>query len=156
MTPTATSARAVVLLRGTELLDPDTLEMLAQLHPDCIWRTPQGIPIDALEKPVMPVRAQVTSDALRAHHAAMDAAWLHETLEILREIALRQETISADDLWQHMLSPPRDPRTGMSTLMLAAERGGMIAKTSDTRPTIRQRSGGRRVRVWRSLLYQPR
>ena len=151
MSATATRARAVVLLRGSMLLDPETLEPIAALHADDRWRTPEGIEIDTLETAVTPVRAQVTTAALRAHHEAMDAAWLEETLRV---IAQRQPNVTTDDVWSEILSPPRDPRTGMSTLMLAAERMRLIAKTDETQPTIRPASGGRRVRIWRSLIYR--
>lgn len=154
MTKTATRARAIALLHGPVLLDPETLEPIAELHPDNRWRTPDGIEIDALESATTPVRAQVTTAALRAHHEAMDAAWLEESLTVLQAIAERQPTVTTDDLWSEILSPPRDPRTGMSKLMLAAERMQLIAKTAVTQPTIRPTSGGRRVRVWRSLIYR--
>ena len=154
MSATATRARAVVLLRGSMLLDPETLEPIAALHADDRWRTPEGIEIDTLETAVTPVRAQVTTAALRAHHEAMDAAWLEESLATLRVIAERQPNVTTDDVWSEILSPPRDPRTGMSTLMLAAERMRLIAKTDETQPTIRPTSGGRRVRIWRSLIYR--
>jgi hypothetical protein len=156
VSPVATRSRAVVLLRGQVLLDPDTLEPVAELHPGGVWRTPDGIEIDALEQAVSPVRPQVTSAALRAHHEAMDAAWLDESLPILRAIAERQPTLTTDDVWTALLSPPRDPRTGMSTLMRTAAREGLIAQTEDTQQTIRQTSGGRRVRIWRSLVSEPR
>ncbi len=38
--------------------------------------------------------------------------------------------------------------------MRTAERMQLIAKTDDTQQTIRQMSGGRRVRIWRSLVYE--
>jgi hypothetical protein len=156
MSALATRTRAVVLLRGPVLLDPETLEPLAELDALGVWRTPDGIEIDALEKAVSPVRAQVTSAALRAHHEAMDAAWLAESLPILRTIAERQPTLTTDDVWTAILSPPRDPRTGMSMLMRTAARMGLIAQTEKTQQTIRQTSGGRRVRIWRSLVCDPR
>lgn len=154
MTGTATHMRAVALLRGGVVLDPETLETIAELHADDRWRTPDGIEIDTLETAVARVRAQVTSAALSAHNKALDDAWLDTSLLILRAIAQQQPCVSTDDVWMAKPPEPRDPRTAMSKLMLAAERIHLIAKTDATQPTIRPRSGGRRVRVWRSLIYR--
>ena len=40
--------------------------------------------------------------------------------------------------------------------MRTAARMGLIAQTEKTQQTIRQTSGGRRVRIWRSLVCDPR
>jgi hypothetical protein len=146
-------SRAVLLLRPDRVLDPDSLEPVAILHDDGVWRTPEGVVIDALTMPTPKVHAHVTDEALRAHHAAVDEAWLLAALPTVAELAETHETLTTDEV-RARVPAPRDARAGMSTLMNRAKRAGVIAWTAETRQSVRASNGGRPVRVWRSLRYR--
>jgi hypothetical protein len=150
---TALKQAEVVLLRGATLLRADTLEEIAVLGADGLWRTPDGVVADAISVPKPTATAVVKPAARAAAHRAQDAAWLEQALDVLRNLARERMDLTVDDCWAHITSPPRDPRQ-MSALMVAAQKEGMVQKTSAHRPSTRPTNGGRTVRVWRSLIYQ--
>jgi hypothetical protein len=143
----------VVLLRGATLLRADSLEELATLGPDGLWRTPDGAVTDALAVQRPKPAPVVTPAAQAAARGRQDAAWLGEALDVGRQLARERKRLTVDDCWAHVAAPPRDPRQ-MSALMVTAEREGLIQKTSAHVPSVRPTNGGRTVRVWRSLTYQ--
>jgi hypothetical protein len=142
----------VVLLRGAALVRADTLEEIAVLGPDGLWRTPDGVVTDAISVPQPTATAVVKPAARTAAHRAQDAAWLGQALDVVRHLARESHDVTVDDCWTHIAAPPRDPRQ-MSALMVAAQKRGLIEKTSAHRPSARPTNGGRTVRVWRSLTY---
>jgi hypothetical protein len=143
----------VILLRGATLLRADSLEEIATLGADGLWRTPDGAITDAIGVP-RPKAAAVVSPAARAAATQdQDAAWLEQALDVVRELARQHRHLTVDDCWANVAAPPRDPRQ-MSALMVAAQKQGLIQKTSAHRPSTRPTNGGRSVRVWRSLTYR--
>ena len=147
-----TPSRAVLLLRPDSVLDPDSLEPIAIRDDDGEWHTPDGIAIDALTIPVAQVSAHVTDEALQAHHAAIDARWLDESLPVVATLARTHETLTTDEV-RARVREPRDARAGMSTLMNRARSAGYIEWTPHTRQSQLKRNGGRAIRIWRSLLF---
>ncbi len=150
MQVTATN-QPIVLLRGASVRSADTLEELATLGPDGNWRTPDGAITDAIGLPQKTPQAIVTPEQARAVHQASDAAWHAGALDVLRAIALRQEEITVDDLWQAIPEKPRRPRQ-VTNVILAARAEGLIERTSRHRQSARSARHGRPVRVWRSLI----
>jgi hypothetical protein len=143
----------VVLLRGATLLRADSLEEIATLGPDGLWRTPDGAITDAIGLPKPEAAAVVHPAARAAAHRDQDAAWLEQALDVVRELARQHRHLTVDDCWANVGAPPRDPRQ-MSALMVAAQKQGLIQKSSAHRPSTRPTNGGRSVRVWRSLTYR--
>jgi hypothetical protein len=150
---TATN-QPMVLLRGASVRRADTLEELATLGGDGNWRTPEGAITDAIGLPQQTPRALITPKHARALHEASDAAWQAQALRVLREIAVRQEEITVDDLWRAIPEKPRQPRQ-VTSVVLAARAQGLIERTSRHRPSTRSARHGRPVRVWRSLVFTP-
>jgi hypothetical protein len=149
-----TITRELVLLRGATLLHAETLQEIATLGEDGQWRTPEGAVTDSIGVPHQGAKAIVTPAELRKANKEQDAAWLQEALIQLRWLARRQMDMTVDDCWEHITMPPRIP-SQMSALMVAGGREGVIETTEEDRPSSRKINGGRRVRVWRSLIYTP-
>lgn len=143
-------AAEVVLLRGATLVRADTLEEIATLGADGLWRTPDNVVADAISVPQPTAAAVVKPGDRAAAHRAQDAAWLEQALEVVRQLARERRDLTVDDCWARMALPPRDPRQ-MSALMVAAQKARLIQKTSAHRSSVRPANGGRTVRVWRSL-----
>jgi hypothetical protein len=144
----------LVLLRGASVRRADTLEELATLGADGNWRTPEGAITDAIGLPQQTPQAVITPKQARAVHEASDAAWQALALRVLRELAVRQEEITVDDLWDAIPEEPRRPRQ-VTNVILAARAEGVIERTSRHRPSARSARHGRPVRVWRSLVLAP-
>jgi hypothetical protein len=152
-TPPARQLAEVVFLRGATLLCADSLEELATLGPDGLWRTPDGVVTDAIAVPQPKAVAVVPPAARAAARRDQDTAWLDAALDAVAQLARGHAQLTVDDCWAHVPAPPRNPRR-MSALMVAAQKRGLIQKTSAHRPSLRPANGGRTVRVWRSLTYQ--
>ena len=142
----------VVLLRGSSLLRADTLEEIATLGPDGQWRNHEGIVTDAIAVPTPTPHAVISPRAAAAAHREQDQAWMSDALQRVEEIARQKRDLTVDDCWVALAMPPRRPSL-MSTLILAAQRRGLIEKTSAHRRSLRLTNGGRTVRVWRSRVY---
>jgi len=147
-----TATREIVLLRGASLLHADTLQEIATLGPDGMWRAPDGAITDAIGVPAQTARAIVTPSAQRAAHQAQDAVWLAQALDVLRTLAASQRDLTVDDCWAAVSMPPRTPFL-MSRLMVIAAKDGLVEKTGRHRRSIRPINGGRTVRVWRSRVH---
>jgi hypothetical protein len=143
----------VVLLRGATLLRADSLEEIATLGPDGLWRTPGGAVTDAIGVPEPKAAAVISPAARAAAHRDQDAAWRELALDVVRALAREHKHLTVDDCWANVAAPPRDPRQ-MSALMVAAQKQGLIQRTSAHRPSTRPTNGGRSVRVWRSLTHR--
>lgn len=148
------AARAVaIVLDGTTLRTGDGQE-IATLGASG-WIDPEGIPTERVEIPI-PVPVAIVSERDRAEHARQaDEDWLAAAFAFLRALASEHETFTVDDVWPRLTMPPRDARAQMSRLMRVGEREGLMRLTDDTRPCTRN-NGGRRVRIWRSLIHQRR
>jgi hypothetical protein len=149
-----TTHQPLVLLRGASVRRADTLEELATLSTDGNWRTPESAITDAIGLPQQTPQAVITPKQARAIHEASDAAWQAQALRLLREIAVRQEEITVDDLWCAIPEKPRRPRQ-VTNGILAARAEGVIEITSRHRPSERSARHGPPVRVWRSLVLAP-
>jgi hypothetical protein len=142
----------LVLLRGSNLLYAETLQTIATLGEDGLWRAPDGAVTDAIGVPHQAAIAIVKPAEQQAADRAHDVAWIEQSLKAVREVASQQEDITVDDIRMALSAKPRKPSL-MSTLMVAAARQGLIEKTSTHRPSIRKVNGGRTVRVWKSLIH---
>lgn len=151
MTATATTTE-ILLLRGSSLLHAVTLQPIATLGEDGMWRTPEGAITDSIGVPHQSATAIVKPAEQRAAHRAQDAAWVENELHAVRSVAAQRRDLTVDDIWKAVSMPPRRPSV-MSTLMVAARRCGLIEKTSAHRRSVRPINGGRTVRVWRSRIY---
>jgi hypothetical protein len=144
-----TEIREVVLLRGASLLHADTLQEIATLGADGLWRAPDGAVTDGIAVPAQTPRAIVSPSEQRSAHQAQDAAWLAQALVVLRELTASQKELTVDDCWAVVGMPPRTPFL-MSRLMVVAAKEGLIEKTGRHIRSVRPINGGRTVRVWRS------
>lgn len=144
----------IVLLRGASLVNADTLEEIATLEDDGQWRTPDGAIADAIGVPRASAHAITKPGSASAHHKQQDAAWLTDALVVLGQIAEAQPQLTVDDCWARIIAPPRRPHL-MSTLMVRGKAAGLIEMTEAHKLSRRPINGGRRVRVWRSLIYTP-
>jgi hypothetical protein len=116
------------------------------------WLNPGGIRTDRLQIPLGSPTAMLKPADVAEHQRKADAAWLDDALGVLRDVAGTRQSFTVDDVWQTLQMPPRDARNQMSRLMRAGEREGLMRLTDQTRPCARN-NGGRRVRVWRSLIH---
>jgi hypothetical protein len=148
----ATQTREILLLRGSSLLHAETLQTIATLGEDGLWRAPDGAVTDAIGVPHQAATAIVKPAEQQAADRAQDAAWIEQALKVAREVASQRRDITVDDIRMALSTKPRKPSL-MSTLMVAAARQGLIEKTSAHRPSIRTVNGGRAVRVWKSLIH---
>lgn len=118
------------------------------------WISPEGLPTERVLVPIGTPRAVIDPDALTRQRDEEDHAWLEQAQQQLRTLAKRRGSLTVDDVWERIEMPPRDPRNQMSRLMRAGQRDGLIELTGETVPCARNK-GGRRVRVWRSLIHEP-
>jgi hypothetical protein len=151
MTP-ATPKTEILLLRGSSLLDAETLHPIATLGEDGVWRTPEGAVTDSIAVPRQAATAIVKPAEQLAAEKAQDATWVAGQLERVAELAHSQRDLTVDDCRAVLTARPYKSSL-MSSLMVAAAHRGLIEKTSDHRRTSRATSGGRSVRVWRSRVY---
>ncbi len=128
-------------------IDGDPIAILT----DQGWTNPQGITTSWVEIELCQPTARVSDRDLSEHERHQDELWLQHALEVLRALAHEMETFTVDDVWAKITMPPRDARLQMSRLMRGGAREGLMRLTAQTRPCIRNK-GGRRVRVWRSLV----
>lgn len=149
----ATQTREILLLRGSNLLHAETLQTIATLGEDGLWRAPDGAVTDAIGVPHQTATAIVKPAEQQAADRAKDAAWIEQALKVVRRVASQQRDITVDDIRMALSAKPRKPGL-MSTLMVAAARQGLIEKTSAHRPSSRTINGGRTVRVWKSLIHE--
>ena len=138
-----------LLLDGRSLRTP-TGETLATLAPDDSWRTPEGARVHALRLPMSRLEAAVSESERKQALSAHDAAWLAAAIEDVRSLTQTAETITTDEVWAALRMPPREPRH-MGGLMRACQRAGLIAPTSDHRPSTRRINNSRPVRIWQCL-----
>lgn len=151
MTP-ARQKTEILLLRGSSLLDAETLQPIVTLGEDGVWRTPEGAVTDSIAIPRQVATAVVKPAEQRAAEKARDAAWLAEQLERVADLAHSQQDLTVDDCRAALTVRPHKPSL-MSSLIVAAEQSGLIETTPEHRRTSRATSGGRSVRVWRSRVY---
>lgn len=149
-----TATTEIVLLRGASLLRADTLQPIATLGEDGMWRTPGGAITDAIGVPQQAARAIVKPAEQRTADRAQDAAWIEHALNTVRNVAAATPHVTVNDVRAALTVPPPKPSL-MSTLMVAAKREGLIEETTAHRRSIRPINGGRTVRIWRSLIYKP-
>ena len=117
------------------------------------WINPDGIRTDRVEIRLAPPVAIVSARDRAEHERHADEEWLVGALATLRDVATILPTFTVDDVWAKITMPPRDARAQMSRVMRAGEREALMRLTADTRPCSRN-DGGRRVRVWHSLIYE--
>jgi hypothetical protein len=150
----ATHTKEILLLRGYSLLHAETLETIATLGEDGLWRTTDGAVTDSIGVPHQTARAIVKPAEQQAAERAKDTVWIEQALTAVRQVASQRRDITVDDIRMALRSKPHKPSL-MSALMVAAARQGLIQKTGAHRPSIRTVNGGRTVRVWKSLIHDP-
>jgi hypothetical protein len=148
-----TQTREILLLRGSNLLHAETLQTIATLGEDGLWRAPDGAVTDAIGVPHQAATAIVKPAEQQAADRTQDAAWIEQALKIVRQVASQRRDITVDDIRMALSAKPHRPSL-MSTLMVAAARQGLIEKTSAHRSSVRTVNGGRTVRVWKSLIHE--
>lgn len=148
--PTQPSGDVEPILDGMTIRDR-TGEEIATLTA-AGWISPEGIPTERVRVPIGTPRAVIDPVALTRRRRQEDHAWLEQAHRQLRALAEQCACLTVDDVWERIEMPPRDPRNQMSRLMRAGQRERLIELTSETVPCTRNK-GGRRVRVWRSLIH---
>jgi hypothetical protein len=100
-----------------------------------------------------------TTEARAAADAAIERAgagsgedWQRVALAAIERIARSQETLTTDDVWEHV-EAPSEPRA-VGCAMRRAAREGLIRKTGRVKPSRRKECHGRDVAVWRSLVWE--
>ncbi len=78
--------------------------------------------------------------------------WHRDAVDTLRRIALHQDELTADDLWDRLQQLPPTPNAVGSVFRIAMAEG-VIAATERTVRSQRSARHAGRVLVWRSLLY---
>lgn len=89
-------------------------------------------------------------EAIEAVDRAADPEWKAEALAAVREMALRRDEFTSDDVWDAGLAKTREDRA-LGPIFLAAARAGWISRTDRVRPSHRSSHGSGKV-IWRSLL----
>ncbi|MDO8185835.1 hypothetical protein Q5424_01150 [Conexibacter sp. JD483] len=148
----AGAVTSLVLLRGRRIIQPDTLELVAELGEDDVWRDADGIPTESIAVPVLRAVPRPDPDLAAEELRRRDQKWLKDALDSVRRLAEREAEITTEDVRDVLTTLPRDTRSGLSVLMNRAAERRYIARTDATTPCRRRQSGGRRLRVWQSLL----
>ncbi len=117
------------------------------------WISPSGLATERVLVPIGMPRAVIDPAALTRQRRQEDHAWLEHAKRQLRTLANERARLTVDDMWELITMPPRDGRNQMSRLMRSGQRDGLIELTRET-VACRRNNGGRRVRVWRSLLHE--
>lgn len=141
-------ARTLVRFDGPRLLDSAGM-LLAELAGDGHWYTPDGLPCQGLEVPVVKVQPYVLGHIRQAARRAHDEAWIDGATNTIEMIARSQVTLTSDDVWAAIDMPPRQSRM-IGNALARAQRAGVIEKTEEHRPSVRRENHSRPVRVWRS------
>lgn len=108
-------------------------------------------------------RAEAEATELQAARVARDEAiaqadahaleeWKEQAYEAIEQIARKQPTVIANDLWSYV-DRPREPRASGS-VMQWAKKQGFIELTEKYCPVPSRMSHAAPVRVWRSLLWK--
>ena len=95
---------------------------------------------------------EVTEQAIKQVGTHADPDWKLRALQAVRKVAERQTHFIVDDCWQYV-EEPREPRA-MGAVIANARRQGLIAPTSEYRPSARVTAHSNPRRVWRSLICQ--
>jgi hypothetical protein len=149
---TQQATRLLISFDGPTLCDSDG-QVLAELHRDGQWRTPDGQHTSGLDLPVEKVSACVHPAERARHEAEQDRAWLAAAIPVVAELADRMRTITTDEVWSALTMPPREPRQ-LGALMRACQRRGLIEPTKEHRPSNRPLNNRRPLLVWRSMNNQ--
>ena len=91
-----------------------------------------------------------------AGHANPD--WLTEAMDTVISMAIRLDTFTTDDVWDHLASTgvtTHEPRA-MGAVMVSAQRLGWVTATSHWRVSRRRSCHSRPLRVWKSLVSHER
>ncbi|MGH9095125.1 MAG: hypothetical protein ACRDXE_08185 [Acidimicrobiales bacterium] len=83
-----------------------------------------------------------------------DEEWRQSARQAVRDIAGRQATLTADDLWAAGLAKPREARASGPVFLWAAKQG-LIEDTGRTGRTSQANCHGMPRRIWRSKIYKP-
>ena len=79
-----------------------------------------------------------------------DPGWGDRALVIVKEIAKRNESFTADAVWEELgTDTPRENRA-LGPILNRAQRLGWIIKSTETVMSQRAVNHGREIRVWRS------
>jgi hypothetical protein len=91
-------------------------------------------------------------DALQRVEDHAPVTWIDAARKMVKELAMRQEVVTSDDLWLSGLAKPPEPRALGAVFMWAA-RQGLLKNTNTTTPTSQPQAHKRPIAVWSSLIY---
>jgi hypothetical protein len=103
-----------------------------------------------------PVEARENRDEdIRRVDEWSDAEWRRHAFEMGKQIAQDMIEFTSDEFWRRGLPKPREPRA-LGPIMLSLQRDRFIESTNRLVNTSQVLRNAAPVRVWRSLVYQPR
>ena len=98
----------------------------------------------------------VTEEAIARVEQHANKAWLEKSYEVLCEVASRQATLTADDVWSAIsrtAMPYCHERSALGIAFRRARRDGIIALDVATKESQRPGAHRRPCRQWKSLVY---
>lgn len=98
----------------------------------------------------LPEARETTAQAIQRVGDHADPDWKIRALEAVRAVAERQTHFIVDDCWR-FVEEPREPRA-MGAVIAKARKQGLIAPTSEYRPSARVTAHSNPRRVWKSLI----
>src|SRR5215510_2922762 len=103
------------------------------------------------------VQAQAArDDALARVEAHAPANFMETALAVIRQIALRQQRLTTDDVWQRfrvLVAQPHE-RRAMGAAMVRAQTLGYIKPTKEIENSVMVACHRRPKRVWQSLVQR--
>lgn len=87
--------------------------------------------------------------AVEIHHAA----WVKSALLAVYQVAVRQQTLTTDDVWKVIIEKPREGRA-MGAVMVKARKMHWIEPTSQFVATEKVSQHRQPIRKWRSLVWR--
>lgn len=96
---------------------------------------------------------QARDEAIQRADDHADPEWRGETLHLIRCLAVTQDYMTTDDVWETLGdAQSTHERRALGAVMQQAARNGWIKPTDRTRPSARPACHARPVRVWQSLI----
>lgn len=90
--------------------------------------------------------AQLKSEAIARVAENAPDGWIEDAVNAIRHVSLNQQTLTSDDIWPLVVTPP-EPRA-MGAAFTEAARRGVIRKTGQMVNSRRPECHSRPVAVW--------
>lgn len=81
--------------------------------------------------------------------------WIRDAKDIVRNLAAKQQFLTADDFWARIQSKHEEPRA-FGAIFPAVAREGLIRRTGRFQNSTRTECNHRPMRVWESMIYPPK